>query len=240
MRLLQIREQMLPWAVGLLAIVAAFYVLVYSPKTNQAATLAKQLEAERADAARLRKEAQGKEELEREIADFQSAIGAIEAKLPSASEIPRLLEQLDELAGQTGVTLTSIKPSALEPVTVPPAASTGSPRTGRDGARSASTAVRVGQTPKDSQPKNADYQKFTIDLETKGTFSATMKFVHALEDFPRFLALSDMRLTPPSPRSASPQRVPSFSTTEEDPLDPVLSLAVTATAYMKQNGGDTP
>jgi Tfp pilus assembly protein PilO len=230
---------MLPWAVGLLVIVAAFYFLVYSPKTNEAATLAKQLGAERADAARLQKEAQQKEELEREIADSQSATGAIEAKLPSASEIPRLLEQLDKLAGQTGVTLTSIKPGALERVTVSPSASTEPPRTGRDGARSTSADVR--RTPKVSQAKTADYQKFTIDLETKGTFSATMKFVHALEDFPRFLALSDMRLTPVSPRSASPQRIPFFSTTEEDPSDPVLRLAITATAYTRlEGGGDTP
>jgi Tfp pilus assembly protein PilO len=218
---------MLLWALGLLALVAAFYFLIYWPKTNEAATLTRQLGAQRADVARLQKEAQRKQELERDIGDLQKDIRAIETKLPSAREIPQLLLQLDQLAGQTGVTVTSIKPGILETVTAPAAASPEPPRMRGSGITPA-LAVPQSKAPKASQRETANYQKFTIALETKGTFSATLNFVHGLADFPRFLAITDMRVTQGS------------SVREENPEDPVLSLGVTATAYVKPESGDIP
>jgi Tfp pilus assembly protein PilO len=218
---------MLLWALGLLALVAAFYLLIYLPKTSEAATLTRQLGAQRADVAGLQKEAQRKQELEHDIGDLQKDIRAIEAKLPSAREIPQLLLQLDQLAGQTGVTVTSIKPGVLETVTAPAAASPEPPRM-RGSRTTPALAVPESKASKASQRETAPYQKFTIVLETKGTFSATFNFVHGLADFPRFLAIADMRVT----------QVPSMR--EENPEDPILSLGVTATAYVKPESGDIP
>ncbi len=225
MRPLLLREQILLWCLGLGALVAAFYLFIYLPKTSEAATLAKQLGVQRADGARLQKEAQRKQELEREIGDLLNDIRANEATLPSAREIPQLLLQLDRLAGRTGVTVASIKPGILETVTAP-AAGSSEPLRGRGGRPTPTPAVPESRPPKASQPVTANYQKFMIALETKGTFSATLKFVHGLEDFPRFLAITDMRLTQAS------------ITREENPADPVLSLGVTVTAYAKPEGGD--
>jgi hypothetical protein len=121
--------------------------------------------------------------------------------------------------------VTSIKPGTLEPVTAPNAGSP-DPLRGRGGKPTPTPAVPESRRPKTSQPLTANYQRFTVALETKGTFSATLKFVHGLEDFPRFLAITDMRLT-----QASIMR-------EENPADPVLSLGVTVTAYAKPEGVD--
>jgi Tfp pilus assembly protein PilO len=224
-RPLLVREQILLWCLGLVALVAAFYLFVYAPQTHEAATLVDQLGVQRADVARLQKEAQRKPELEREVGDLLNDIRVNEGTLPSSREIPQLLVQLDRLAGRTGVTVTSIKPGTLETVKAPNAASP-EPLRGRGGRPNPTPAVPESRPPKASQPVTANYQRFTVALETKGTFSATLKFVHGLEDFPRFLAITDMRLTQAS------------ITREENPADPVLSLSVTVTAYAKPEGVD--
>lgn len=229
MRPLPLREQMLLGGLGLLVLVAAFSLFIYAPKTDEAAALTRRLDAQRADVAPLQKDVQREQELEREIAGLQSTARILDAKLPTAREIPQLLLQLDQLAQQTGVTVTSIKPGNLESVAVPHAASP-QPPLRRGGGASPPPAVSKGTASKVSQPEILNYQKFAIALETKGTFSATLKFVHGLESFPRFLAISDMRLT----QASSP------SMPEVNPEDPVLSLGLTATAYARPESGDVP
>lgn len=211
MRPLVPREQILLWTLGLVALVAAFFFFVYSPATHQARALANQLGVQRADVARLRQEAQRQQLLERDVGDLQRSVSAVEAKLLSAREISPMLLQLDQLAGQSGVTVTSIKPGVLQPVTAPQAPRAGLPR--------ASQA---------SQPQTVSYQKLVIDLETKGTFTSTADFVRGLETFPHALALSNIRLTPATPARG------------DDPGNPVLSLAVTATVYVRPENGDNP
>jgi Tfp pilus assembly protein PilO len=223
------REQVLLGGLGLLVLVAAFSLFIYVPQTDEAATLTRRLAAQRADVAPLQKEVQRKQELEREIAELQSAVQTLDAKLPSTREIPQLLLQLDQLAHQTGVTVTSLKPGIPESVAVPQASSPLPPRI-RGGSATPAPQVSKSTAPKVSQPDILNYQKFAIALETKGTFSATLKFVHGLESFPRFLAISDMRVT----QASSP------SMREDNPEDPVLSLGLTATAYARPESGDVP
>ncbi len=210
MRPLLPREQILLWALGLVALVAAFAVFVYGPKTSEAQALAAQLAAQRADAAHLRQEAQQQQEIEQGVGDLRKSLSAVEARLPSAHEIPPLLLQLDELADRTGVTVTSLKPGVLQPVTVP-----ASPR----------GMLPPAQAP---PPPTVRYQKLAIDLETKGTFSSTLDFVRGLEAFPHALALSTVQLTEAPPGSGG------------DPEDPVLTLGVTATVYVRSESGDNP
>ena len=211
MRPLQPREQILLWALGFTALVAAFAFFVYSPATHDAQVLATQLGAQRADVTRLREEAQRQQLIERDVGDLQKRVGAVEAKLLSAQEISPMLLQLDQLAGRSGVTMTSIKPGVLQPVAAPQAAH-----------------AAPSRAPHASPPQAASYQKLVIDLETKGTFSATADFVRGLETFPHALAISNIRLTQSSPARG------------DDPANPFLSLAVTATVYVRPENGDKP
>ena len=217
MRPLRVLEETRLWVAGLLAIGAAFYFLVYSPKTHEGAALATLLAAQRTDIARLQTEVGQKKGIEGEMADLQNATRVLGAKLPSAREIPRLLLQLDELSNRTGVTVTSLKPGPLQAATVPAAAPA------RPGGRAA-----VSGAPKPPQPKAAPYDRFPIEFEIRGSFPAVVQFVRGLEDFPRFLAISDLRVTPASPKRG------------EDPDDPVLTLGVTVTAYVRPENGDSP
>ena len=217
MRPLRILEETRLWVGALLAIGAAFYFVVYSPKAHEGATVATLLAAQRTDIARLQAEVGQKKEIEGQIADLQHATSVLGTKLPSAREIPRLLLQLDELSSRAGVTVTSLKPGPLQAATGPVAAPA------RPGGRPA-----VSGAPKPGQPKPAPYDRFPIEFEIRGSFSAVMQFVRGLEDFPRFLAISDLRVTPASAKRG------------DDPDDPPLTLGVTVTAYVRPENGDNP
>jgi Tfp pilus assembly protein PilO len=189
----------------------AFYVGAYLPKTNEAADLAGQLRAQQTILTRLQTEVRRGKDAEREIADVQSATAALEAKLTAVRDVPGLVEQLDVLANQTGVTVSSIKPGvpqAVEPAgsTVPP------PRTPAGGSHESGAAHAA-------RPPAAKYQKFSIEVETRGTFTAIVSFVEGLESLPRFLAVSDMRVIVPPLEPG------------DNANDPVLELSVTATTY---------
>ena len=218
MRPLLPREQVLLWGLGIVALAAAFAVFVYAPMVSEARALAARLDAQRSDATRLRQEAQRSAELERVVEDLQKSMGAVEAKLASPRGIPPLLLQLDELAGRSGVTVTAIKPGVLQPVGTAAAPRGGSPRTPQ------ASSPQAPQTPR--------YQQLTIDLETKGTFSSSLEFVRGLESFPRALAVTNMQLTQ-APTGPGP-------VAGGDPEDPMLTLGVTATVYVRPEGGDNP
>ena len=113
--------------------------------------------------------------------------------------------------------MTSLKPGPLQAATGPVAAPA------RPGGRPA-----VSGAPKPGQPKPAPYDRFPIEFEIRGSFSAVMQFVRGLEDFPRFLAISDLRVTPASAKRG------------DDPEDPALTLGVTVTAYVRPENGDNP
>jgi Tfp pilus assembly protein PilO len=220
MKPLRVLEETRLWVASLLVIGAAFYFLVYSPKTHEGTTLAALVAAQRTDIARLQAEIGQRKGIEGEIADLQNATSGLGTKLPSAREIPRLLLQLDELSSRTGVTVTSLKPGPLQTATVPSAAPAGPARPGG--------RAPVSGTPKPAKPKPAPYDRFPIEFEIRGSFPAVMQFVRGLEDFPRFLAISDLRVTPATPKRG------------EDPDDPAMSLAFTVTAYVRPENGDSP
>ena len=222
MRLPPFRKESLWSGAFCAAMLGVFCLGVYLPRTNQASALAEQLRMQHAVLARLSLEAARTKDVEREIADVEQRTSVLDQKLWTARETPRLLDQLDDLADRSGVTVTSIQPGILEAL-VPPAAS--STPAGAKTAESGPAAGSSGGGPRAPQPPAAAYQKFTVAIETKGTFSATVRFVEGLESLPRFLSLSEMRITLP-PLNAS-----------DNPDDPVLVVNVTATSYTLPESG---
>lgn len=228
MRLPALPVRWLAWSAGIVLIVAAFCLLVYLPWTNEAAALSARLAAQRADAARLRAEAQRVPALQDKIAALLIALAAYDARMPSAREIPSLLVQLAELARRTGVTLTSLRPGTLEPVTAPAAVSVEPRRPGADGSAARGLARPVGAARSTAQTQPTGYQRVLIEFDAKGTLLATSDFLETLQDLPGFVVLLDIRMTMPA------------TETGQNPSDPVLTLAVTATAYVQPGAEPAP
>ncbi len=210
MRSLKPRERAMLWGLILALMVGAFYVLVYGPRAQTNANLAARLTAARADLSNLQAQAARKGALEQQVKEMQTEIQTFEAKLPTSKEVPSLLVQLDALAHQSGVDLTLIKPSALKPAAA---------------AQSGAATPQVGQP---GPSPLADYQEFTVEIQVQGTFPTVLAFAHGLEAFPRFLAISDIKLTP-----APAKGQPAVS------AQPVLALDVTSTAYVVPGSGGT-
>jgi len=174
------RERLLISLVLSVALIAVFYFFVYSPKTAERAQLQRQLDERVTELRRMEDLAAQRVQLEQEFAARQQRIQAIEAKLPQAREIPTLLRQMQAIAIESGVKLILLRPGVLEspgpglPGGAPPPAPGGQPA---------------------AQPAAAPlYQLFKLELGFEGTYEKVLTFLRRLENFPRFIAMTQVSL----------------------------------------------
>jgi len=176
------RERLLISLLVSVALIAGFYFFFYGPLTVKRDARQAHLQTRQAEQARLEQLVAEREQLEQEYAARQQRIQAIEAKLPPAREIPTLLRQMQAVAAETGVKLTLLRPGALEapsgslPGAAPPPAPGGQP-----GAQPAAPAA-------------PPYQLFKLELGFEGSYDKALTFLRRLENFPRFIAITQMAL----------------------------------------------
>ncbi len=163
------------------AIVAAFYLLILSPTDARIATLNRDLTKQRTELKKLQDLSATKADKEREFAALADRIKLIEGRLPPEREIPTLIRQLQDTAGELGIRLVLLRPGATQS----PAAPAGSPRPTQ---------------PQPQQPAPAaqapPYQLFRLDLSFDGTYADLMAFLGRLENFPRFIVLKQVAVSP--------------------------------------------
>ncbi|HYM91563.1 MAG TPA: type 4a pilus biogenesis protein PilO [bacterium] len=212
MKPLQAREKTILWVLAMLVVVVGFYNFVYSPKTKEYATLAVQLKAKQEELTRVQAQAARKDELERRMQELQRDLQETEARLPSSKEIPVLLVQLERLAGQVGANLTLIRPGPPQQAPQPPA---GQPALRPGGAAPSGP----------SGPPSVGLVPFGLELNAEGTYDTVQSFLRGIETFPRFIAMSDLRISPLPPKPG------------ESALQPRLSVGVSATTYFVAESG---
>ncbi len=207
MRPLLPREKMILWVLAVLVVGIGFYVLVYSPRINEINKLSMQMKGKQAELKQLQATAARKEEVERRLHALQREVADTEAKLPTSREIPILLVQLEGLASQVGANLTLIRPG--------PAQGQGQAPGGQQPPRPATPSPAQG----------LGLQQFSVELNAEGTFDTVQSFVRGIENFPRFIAMSDLKITPlPGRPGESSDR-------------PRLSVGVSATTYFVPESG---
>ncbi len=208
MRPLLPREKVILWFLAVLVIGIGFYYLVYAPKSAEINAASQELKRAKDELVRLQAQAARKEMIERRLKDLQQQVKETEAKLPSSREIPTLLVQLEGLASQSGANLTLIRPG-------PPASGgAGTTQPGRTGAPAAA-----------AQSQALGLQQFSLELTAEGTFDVVESFVRGIENFPRFIAMSDLKITPLPPRVG------------EGAERPRLAVGLTATTYFVPESG---
>jgi hypothetical protein len=153
------------------------------------------LQTQRAEVDRLRRLAETREEKEREFQALSDRIRLVELKLPPEREIPNLIRQLQAVAQELGVKMNLLRPGQTQ--AGPPGTPTGAPGApARPGAAPAQPArpTAPGQPPAaQAQPR---YNLFRLDLAFDGTFPGLMAFLGRLEDFPRFIVIRQVSLSP--------------------------------------------
>jgi Tfp pilus assembly protein PilO len=171
------RERLILSIVITVAIAVVFWFFFRAPLTAERTTLQAALEQKKARLAEMQAIADQRDALERDYAARQERIQAIEAKLPAAREIPTLLRQMQAVAQETGVKLVLLRPGALETPTTAPAGPAAPPAAGQPAA----------------QPP--PYRLFRLELAFEGTYDTVLAFLRRLENFPRFIAVTQFTLT---------------------------------------------
>jgi len=105
MRGMTARERLMIVLVGVAAIVAAFYLLVYTPMTARIDVLRRDLAKQQTELRGLQELAATKAAKEQEFATLSERIKLIEVRLPPEREIPTLIRQLQDTAGEIGIRL---------------------------------------------------------------------------------------------------------------------------------------
>jgi len=209
MRPLVPREKAILLVLAVLVIAVGFYYLVYAPKTKEISAVSLQLKTKQAELARLQAEAAKRDQLERRLQELQRQVAETEAKLPSSREIPTLLVQLEGLASQVGANLTLIRP--------------GPPQAQPQGQAQGGQPPRPGAAP--SPAPGLGLQQFNLEFNAEGTFDKVQSFVRGIENFPRFIAMSDLKISPlPSKPGESADR-------------PRLAIGVSAVTYFVPESG---
>ncbi len=171
------RERLLLSVLVTLAILAAFYFLAYTPLAARRAQLSAVLQQRQGRLAEMQQVAAQRQALEQEYAARQQRIQAIEAKLPPAREIPTLLRQMQAVAAESQVTLTLLRPGPLE-----------APQAGQQPGAAAPAGQPAGQQ---AAPP---YRQFRLELGFEGSYDRVVTFLRRLENFPRFIAMTQFTL----------------------------------------------
>ena len=207
MRPLLPREKLILWFLAVLVIGVGFYYVVYAPKSAEINTAAQRLKKSTDELARLQAQAARKDAIEQRMKVLQQQVKETEAKLPTRREIPTLLVQLEGLANRTGANLTVIRPG-------PPAGSQGQ-----------GTPPPPGRPAAPAAPAGLGLQQFSLELTAEGTYDVVESFIRGIENFPRFIAMSDLKISPIPPKVG------------ESAERPRLSVGLTATTYFVPESG---
>ncbi len=209
MRPLLPREKGILWFLAVLVVAVGFYYVVWAPKSKEIGALSQQLKTKQDELKRLQAQAAQKDQLEKRLQELQRQVADTEAKLPSSREIPALLVQLEGLASQVGANLTLIRP--------------GPQQGAQGGQQGGAQPPRPGMAP--TPAPSLGLQQFNLELNAEGTFDTVQNFVRGIENFPRFIAMSDLKITPlPVKPGESPDR-------------PRLAIGVSATTYFVPESG---
>ncbi len=104
----------------------------------------------------------------KELTETSSQLKHLEANIPDFAYIPTMLAELEQVGKANGIEVTGVRP------TVPPAAN---PKEGE----------KVARKP---------YDELIIEVKGRGHYGDVMKFIGALQTFPKIVALRSISMTP--------------------------------------------
>ncbi len=200
------REQVLAVVLVVALVAVGFYYSVYRPRSEEARRLESELGRLEAERQRLEAVVATRPQVEQQLAQATARLQELETKLPSARDIPVLLVQLEDAVRRSRAELTLVRPGPLQAPTPAP-------------------TPRAGSSPPAQQPEQPQYQTFTVELGAEGEYSALVDFLQRLQNFPRLMVLSDLRVTP--------------IVEQDKPPGSRLALTVRATTYVLPESGET-
>lgn len=210
--------------VGSLAILAAGWFLLVSPKRSEAADLNAQAADKQSANQQLESQLAILKAQAKQLPQQQAKLAAVAAKIPDNPALPALVRALTKAADDAGVELVSIAPSAPADLTAKPGAAAAP---AAPSAAAASTPTAAGAAaPAAAAPGVGTLKSIGLSLNVVGGYFQVEQFLDRLEGLTRAFKVTGFTLAP----GANPTK-PDMA---KETLDTGASLtaAVTGQVYM--------
>jgi Tfp pilus assembly protein PilO len=192
--------------VGCLAVLAAGWFLVVSPKRSDAADLRTQAEQQRSTNVGLTAKLATLKAQARDLPKQQAALATVAAKIPDNPALPALIRALSAAASDAGVELVSLAPAEPSPVAPAPGAATSpsSPKAaasavGSSGSTSSTSANAVSgdaAAQAAGAALNGTLEQIPVAINVVGGYFQIEQFFDRLENLTRALKVSDFTMAP--------------------------------------------
>lgn len=183
--------------VVVLAVLAAGWLMLVSPKRAQATELQAQTEAQVSAAATLRTKLALLQQQAADLPAQRARLAAVQSKIPDSPALPALIRALNAASTASGVEFVSLVPGSPTPVAVgtptAPAAAEPGTAAGEEPAAGAPAADPAGTL-----------TAIPVTITVYGGFYEAEQYLAALEDLPRAFRVIGLSLAPGANPVASP------------------------------------
>jgi Tfp pilus assembly protein PilO len=221
----KLRQWVVLTVVACLAISAAGWFLLVSPKRTEAAELRTQTQDQLSANAALENQLQVLKAQAKDLPKEQAKLAAVTTKLPDNPALPGLIRSLLEAADSTGVDLVSITPG--EPVLVAPPVPVAPTAEGEGSAQQAPEpgADPAAPAPADTAGVAGQLANIPVALNVVGDYFEVQQFLAAVEDLARALRVESLQIVP----GASPA---AGTDADADAVEEGRSLSATVSGYV--------
>jgi Tfp pilus assembly protein PilO len=206
---------------GCLALMAAGWFLLVSPKRGEAADLRAQTAAQEAVNAQLRTQLQVLQAQAKDLPKKQADLARVAAKIPDNPALPGLIRALTAASESAGVQLVSVTPGAPTAVEVAPAAAPVAP----DAAPADAAAAPAPAAP--ATGAAGSLALISLSMDVVGGYFEVEQFLANVENLPRALRVTNLTLAP----GASPTKKSEGSTSDGR----TLTSTITGSVFMAAN-----
>jgi Tfp pilus assembly protein PilO len=219
----KLKQWLLFTALGVVAVVAASWFLLISPKHQDASATRDEVAAQRTTNQALTVELEVLQAKAAELPQKRAALEQVTAKIPTGPDLPTLVRALTAAAASSGVQLISVTPGAPAAPTaqapVPPPA----PAAAAGAAATPAPPVPVAVPP--AADAAGALAAIPLGIEVAGSFFDVEHFVGQLEELPRAVRVTGLTV---APGTSAAMQGKALSRTS----GPTVKASVTGSVYM--------
>lgn len=223
-------------AVGVLAILAAGWFLLVSPKRGEAAKVRADVATQQGTNSSLQTQLAMLKAQAKTLPQQQATLARVAAKIPDNPALPALIRALSKAADDVGVELVSMAPGA------PTAAAPGAATAGRPAAATPVAPAATGAAPVTglaAAPAPASFSPgvlttIPLSINVVGGYFQIEQFFDRLENLARATKVTGFTMSP----GANPMKPQSSN--QATATGNTLTTAVTANVYMAVGRGSVP
>lgn len=221
-------EKMKQWValtvVGVLAVVAAGWFLLVSPKRSEAADVRDQVAQAESEASQLRTTLGMLKAQQKTLPEVQARLANVQAKIPDNPALPPLIRALDKAADEAGVELVSLAPGKPLPLAGAAPAGQVTPSAGGSGAAPAAQ----GTAPASGGVTAGTLTQIPISVNVVGGYFQIEQFFDRVEKLTRAMKVTGFNLA----NGQNPVKPDTTGSTQDDGRS--LVATITASVYMAE------